>query len=86
MRTRPLGCHVSTVTSLTAVVSFALALAAAGFVVGVVFAVKRVRRFNGEHPGWVGRVRRRVGGVLRKKKTGAEREPLLRGDEANGGP
>ncbi|KAH6898983.1 hypothetical protein B0T10DRAFT_125683 [Thelonectria olida] len=84
IRTRPLGCQVSTITSLTAIVSVLSTLVFIGLVFGVVVAIRRLRRFNKEHPGWLGRLRLRVGrglqGVLRRlRRKGGEREPLLQG-------
>lgn len=44
IRTRPLGCQVSTITSLTSLVSIVSTIIFIGIVAGLVFAIRRIRR------------------------------------------
>ncbi|KAH8736765.1 hypothetical protein BGZ61DRAFT_2792 [Ilyonectria robusta] len=86
IRTRPLGCHVSTITTLTTIVTIASTLAFVGLVFGLVLGIRRLRRYNKEHPGWWRLLRRRWWSALRRR--GGEEEPLLgeghRPGQANG--
>lgn len=92
IRTRPLGCQVSTITTLTSLVTIAstLLVVLLGFL--VVFGARRLRAYNAAYPGWwkawrwIWRGKRdsRVTLVRTPHATGqggtgrpAEREPLL---------
>lgn len=46
IRTRPLGCQVSTITSLTSLISIASTIAFIGIIAGLVLAAKRLRRYR----------------------------------------
>lgn len=46
IRTRPLGCQVSTITSVTSVVTIASTIIFIGLVTGLVLAVKRIREYQ----------------------------------------
>ncbi|KAH7133541.1 hypothetical protein EDB81DRAFT_105001 [Dactylonectria macrodidyma] len=86
IRTRPLGCHVSTITTLTTIVTIASTLTLVGLLFGLVFSIRRLRRYNKEHPGWWRALRRRWWSVVRRRR--GEEEPLLGGHgtgQANGG-
>lgn len=72
IRTQPFGCHVSTITSLTAIVSFASALVAVLLVFAVVAATVYLRRSIKDKRGW----RRRWRNILRRGNA-PERDPLL---------
>lgn len=52
IRTRPLGCQVSTITTLTSLVTIACTLLVAllGFL--AVFGARRLRAYDMAHPGW----------------------------------
>ncbi|KAI1372729.1 hypothetical protein F4677DRAFT_246682 [Hypoxylon crocopeplum] len=52
IRTRPLGCQVSTITTLTSLVSIASTLVFVLLVTLAVFGIKKVRAYGKAHPGW----------------------------------
>lgn len=53
VRTRPLGCQVSTITSLTSIVSIASTIVLALVVALMIWLVKRLRRYHEkQEPGW----------------------------------
>ena len=93
LRTRPLGCQVSTITTLTSLVTIASTLLAVllGFLAAL--GARRLRAYAAAHPGgrwqlwqWVGRGKRdgrlvpeRTAQGTERSSTGrpGEREPLL---------
>ena len=92
LRTRPLGCQVSTITTLTSLVTIASTLVAVLLGCLAVLGARRLRAYDAAHPGWwqawrwVGRGKRdgRLApetpqGTERSSSTGppGEREPLL---------
>ncbi|KAI1176203.1 hypothetical protein F4777DRAFT_281656 [Nemania sp. FL0916] len=52
IRTRPLGCHVSTITTLTSLVTIACTLLFVLLVWFAGFAARRWRAHSKKHPGW----------------------------------
>lgn len=52
LRTRPLGCQVSTITSLTSLVSVASTLLLVLLIVVLVRSIRWLRRLNARYPGW----------------------------------
>ncbi|KAI0135150.1 hypothetical protein F4814DRAFT_400020 [Daldinia grandis] len=52
IRTRPLGCQVSTITTLASLVSIASTLAFVLLVTLVVFGIRRLMGYNKKNPGW----------------------------------
>ncbi|KAH9998049.1 hypothetical protein F4779DRAFT_168868 [Xylariaceae sp. FL0662B] len=52
LRTRPLGCQVSTITALTALVAVACTLALGLLVAGLVLGIRWLRDYGRKHPGW----------------------------------
>ncbi|KAI2473641.1 hypothetical protein F4781DRAFT_139816 [Annulohypoxylon bovei var. microspora] len=93
IRTRPLGCQVSTITTLTSLVTIASTLVLILIVALAVWSVRKLREY-GKNPGWrVSRIdwkrlavrwRAKVGGIGVNANTqesrderDGEREPLL---------
>jgi len=85
IRTRPLGCQVSTITSLTSIVSIVATLFVVLLVFWVTRGIKRLNRFRRENPEWW-RARKAAWGrrlprwVFRSRDGGRdarEEEPLL---------
>ncbi|KAI0147975.1 hypothetical protein F4776DRAFT_292214 [Hypoxylon sp. NC0597] len=52
IRTRPLGCQVSTITTLTSIVSIASTLVFVLLVTLAVWGVRKLRVYTKENPGW----------------------------------
>ncbi|OTB18527.1 hypothetical protein K445DRAFT_315359 [Daldinia sp. EC12] len=52
IRTRPLGCQVSTITTLTSLVSIAFTLLFVLLVTLAVFGIQRLRGYSKKNPGW----------------------------------
>lgn len=53
IRTRPLGCQVSTITSLTSIISIVSTIVLFFIVTGLVIAIKRLRKYHQQQePGW----------------------------------
>ncbi|KAI0385925.1 hypothetical protein F5Y04DRAFT_245063 [Hypomontagnella monticulosa] len=52
IRTRPLGCQVSTITTLTSLVSVASTLVLVLLVTLLVLGIRRLRVYGGKNPGW----------------------------------
>ena len=52
IRTRPLGCQVSTITSLTSVISIASTLAVVLLIYLAVLAFRWLAKLNKNHPNW----------------------------------
>ncbi|KAI2602361.1 hypothetical protein GGR54DRAFT_526201 [Hypoxylon sp. NC1633] len=52
IRTRPLGCQVSTITTLTSLVSIASTLVFVLLVTLAVFGIRWLRSYTKNHPGW----------------------------------
>ncbi len=52
IRTRPLGCQVSTITSLTSIISIVSTLVFVLLVFLLVLLVRRMYRLHAKHPGW----------------------------------
>lgn len=53
LRTRPLGCQVSTITSLTSIVSIVSTLVVVLVIALLVLALRRLRRYHQQQePGW----------------------------------
>ena len=50
IRTRPFGCQVSTITSLTAIVSIVLTLVVALLIFGAVLLIKKLKKIRRENP------------------------------------
>lgn len=74
LRTRPLGCQVSTITTLTSLVTIASTLLAVllGFL--AVLGARRLRAYAAAHPGWW-QLWRWVGRDSRDGRLGPERTP-----------
>ncbi|KAI3343142.1 hypothetical protein F4824DRAFT_132466 [Ustulina deusta] len=86
IRTRPLGCHVSTVTTLTSLVTIACTLLLVFLIWLVRVVARRLVAHNTKHPGWwkiwrlgMLRGRSRMCGVVivEAHDRGRESEPLL---------
>lgn len=52
LRTRPLGCQVSSITSLTAIVTIVSTLVFVLLMVSLVMAIRRFWQYHKKHPGW----------------------------------
>ncbi|KAI1651733.1 uncharacterized protein F4817DRAFT_80134 [Daldinia loculata] len=52
IRTRPLGCRVSTITTLTSLVSIASTLVFVLLVTLVVFGIRRLKGYSKKNPSW----------------------------------
>lgn len=85
IRTRPLGCQVSTITSLTSIVSIVATLLVVLLVFWVTRGIKRLNRFRRENPewwrerkaSWRGRLPRWVVRSREEGRDAREEEPLL---------
>lgn len=73
LRSRPLGCHVSTITSLTAIVTIASTLTFVLLIILLILAIRWFRRYRKNH-GWWWLQNHRWG---RTWLQCGEREPLL---------
>ncbi|UZP33748.1 hypothetical protein NXS19_001564 [Fusarium pseudograminearum] len=83
LRSRPLGCQVSSITSLTATITVASTLSFVLLIVLLVLAARWFRRYH-KNPGWWRLQNRRWD---RARSQYGEREPLLPEDRpGNGGP
>src|SRR6478735_6203723 len=84
LRTRPLGCQVSSITSLTAIVTIISTLVFVSLMVGLVRASRWFWQYHKKHPGWW---RLRNQRWARTWFRAGELEPLLPGSwPDNGGP
>ncbi|KAI1820348.1 hypothetical protein F4861DRAFT_72267 [Xylaria intraflava] len=72
IRTRPLGCHVSTITTLTSLVTIAWTLLFVLLVWLAVFAAKRLIAYRTKYPG-----RHDIPAAEGRRALSEEREPLL---------
>lgn len=86
IRTRPLGCQVSTITSLTSLVSIASTIALALIIVIWLFCFRRIRRYHQQQPAgwwrfWEWNWKPRTGGIWFRSSDrdadAAEQEPIL---------
>lgn len=83
MRSRPLGCHVSSITSLTALTSVAATLVAVALLLLIVLIARHAWRFAKRRPDWRQAFRfpwRQTNVVI----VPAEREPLLPSQAGSG--
>jgi hypothetical protein len=87
MRSRPLGCHVSTITFLTAIVAFLVGLVTVGIVVtGWKFGNWARERWRGRQPGWWRGWRLKLVDVVDARRDGngeVRRSLLERGSEGS---
>lgn len=84
LRTRPLGCQVSSITSLTAIVTIVSTLVFVLLMVSLVTAIRWFWQYHKKHPGWW---RLRNQRWARTWLRAGELEPLLPGSwPDNGGP
>jgi len=82
VRSRPLGCHVSTITFLTAIVAFLVGLVTVGIVVsGWKFGSWAREKWRGREQGWWRGWRLKLVDVVdaRRDENGEARRPLLEG-------
>lgn len=84
LRTRPLGCQVSTITSLTSIVSIVSTLFVVLFILWAIWGIRRFTRFKRENPEWLGR--RQLGRFPRWRARSRERENGAREDDPLLGP
>ncbi|KAI1496590.1 hypothetical protein F5X99DRAFT_63636 [Biscogniauxia marginata] len=88
VRTRPLGCQVSTITTLTSLVTIVCTLVFILFVMLIVLAIRRLRDYERKHPGywkvWKYNWRSQVSGLWKRMKSrlgksdhDGEHDPLL---------
>ncbi|KAI0533873.1 hypothetical protein GGR58DRAFT_87177 [Xylaria digitata] len=85
IRTRPLGCHVSTITTLTSLVTIACTLLFVFLIWLAGVATRRLVAFNTKQPGWrkvwrydgLRRLRRVFGGLGAQTRTERDQEHEL---------
>ncbi|KAI1333462.1 hypothetical protein F5Y15DRAFT_405183 [Xylariaceae sp. FL0016] len=89
IRTRPLGCYVSTITTLTAIVTILSTLFVVGFVAGAVTTTVKLRRYVRERQGgnwrfwrWNLKKLRRI--WVRFRRLGARKAGEDRNEDGNG--